>query len=131
MNCPSDCGACVFPGPYSRCVRRRRSYYKAFRSDHEQQQGARAAAGFLSNGNTNSNSEAQGTGVSSGDEEDLYPRVMALTFDDGPTETTANVLDLLKEYGAKATFFNIARNAHNPITARVLAEGQSSRGMHM
>ena len=56
---------------------------------------------------------------------------MALTFDDGPTETTANVLDLLKEYGAKATFFNIARNAHNPITARVLAEGQSSRGMHM
>ena len=41
----------------------------------------------------------------------------------GPTDTTSAVLDLLKEYGAQATFFNIARQAHNPLAERVLAEG--------
>lgn len=30
---------------------------------------------------------------------------IALTFDDGPSEETLKVLDLLKEYNAKATFF--------------------------
>jgi len=30
---------------------------------------------------------------------------IALTFDDGPSRETEEVLDLLKEYGAKATFF--------------------------
>jgi peptidoglycan/xylan/chitin deacetylase (PgdA/CDA1 family) len=30
---------------------------------------------------------------------------VALTFDDGPSQETIKVLDLLKEYNAKATFF--------------------------
>lgn len=35
-------------------------------------------------------------------------KVIALTFDDGPwPETTGQVLDILDEYGAKATFFTI------------------------
>ena len=35
-------------------------------------------------------------------------KVIALTFDDGPwPETTAQVLDILDEYGAKATFFTV------------------------
>lgn len=35
-------------------------------------------------------------------------KVIALTFDDGPwSETTAQVLDVLKEHGAKATFFTV------------------------
>ncbi|KAL2141057.1 hypothetical protein VTI28DRAFT_2904 [Corynascus sepedonium] len=33
------------------------------------------------------------------------PGVVALTFDDGPFIYTSHVLDLLDEYGAKATFF--------------------------
>jgi len=32
-------------------------------------------------------------------------RAIALSFDDGPSESTARVLDLLEQYGAKATFF--------------------------
>lgn len=32
-------------------------------------------------------------------------KVIALTFDDGPSEYTPEVLDLLKQYDAKATFF--------------------------
>jgi peptidoglycan/xylan/chitin deacetylase (PgdA/CDA1 family) len=33
------------------------------------------------------------------------PGVVALTFDDGPFIYTSHILDLLDEYGAKATFF--------------------------
>lgn len=36
------------------------------------------------------------------------PKTIALTIDDGPSEKTAEILDVLKRYGAKATFFNIS-----------------------
>ncbi len=51
-----------------------------------------------------------------------------LTFDDGPHETaTPFVLDLLKQYSAKATFFCIGKNVvdHPAIYERILAEGHS------
>lgn len=51
-----------------------------------------------------------------------------LTFDDGPVpEITAWVLDLLKKYEAKATFFCIGRNAENnpEIYQRILEEGHA------
>ncbi len=35
---------------------------------------------------------------------------IALTFDDGPSEITPQILDLLKKYNAKATFFCIGKN---------------------
>ena len=35
---------------------------------------------------------------------------IALTFDDGPSEITLQILALLKEYNAKATFFCIGKN---------------------
>ena len=34
-------------------------------------------------------------------------KVLALTFDDGPIGTTPELLDVLKQYGVKATFFTI------------------------
>ena len=34
-------------------------------------------------------------------------KMVALTFDDGPSETTLEVLDILEKYGVKATFFFI------------------------
>lgn len=34
---------------------------------------------------------------------------IAITFDDGPTEFTSEILDILKEYDAKATFFCIGK----------------------
>ncbi|MFI6155467.1 polysaccharide deacetylase family protein [Kitasatospora sp. NPDC051170] len=52
-------------------------------------------------------------------------RTVALTFDDGPGPATGQILDLLAQYGAKATFCQIGQNAAaNPaLVKRVLAEG--------
>lgn len=53
-------------------------------------------------------------------------KVLALTFDDGPhPEITPQILDLLKKYNAKATFFCIGQHAEkNPkILKRILEEG--------
>lgn len=36
-------------------------------------------------------------------------KVVCLTFDDGPSETTEEILDILDEYGVKATFFVCAK----------------------
>jgi cellulose synthase/poly-beta-1,6-N-acetylglucosamine synthase-like glycosyltransferase/peptidoglycan/xylan/chitin deacetylase (PgdA/CDA1 family)/spore germination protein YaaH len=52
----------------------------------------------------------------------------ALTFDDGPDPTwTPRILDILKQHGAKATFFLIGQNAEeNPaLVRRILAEGHA------
>ena len=38
------------------------------------------------------------------------PKMVALTIDDGPSEETAEMLEVLERYGAKATFFNISGN---------------------
>ena len=56
-------------------------------------------------------------------EKNLY-----LTFDDGPHETaTPFVLDELKRYNAKATFFCLGKNVkeHPEIYARILNEGHA------
>jgi peptidoglycan/xylan/chitin deacetylase (PgdA/CDA1 family) len=50
---------------------------------------------------------------------------IALTFDDGPNANTGAVLDTLKAYHVKATFFVVGRMAHNhaDVLARIAAEG--------
>jgi peptidoglycan/xylan/chitin deacetylase (PgdA/CDA1 family) len=52
-------------------------------------------------------------------------RVIALTFDDGPSASTPQVLELLRQYGAKATFFMLGNQVQRyPDFARqVLKEG--------
>ena len=58
--------------------------------------------------------------------------MVALTFDDGPTEYTAQVLDLLEQYGAKGTFFVIGKSLNQktrPILQRMLDLG-CDIGMH-
>lgn len=51
--------------------------------------------------------------------------VMALTFDDGPHPNTEKVLDLLKQYQMKATFFCIGKEIQKypEIARRIIAEG--------
>jgi peptidoglycan/xylan/chitin deacetylase (PgdA/CDA1 family) len=39
-----------------------------------------------------------------------FPGVVALTFDDGPSDYSSDLLDLLAEYDAKATFFITGNN---------------------
>lgn len=50
---------------------------------------------------------------------------LALTFDDGPTNQTDDVLNALKKNGVKATFFVLGRNVdyHPALMARMTAEG--------
>lgn len=50
---------------------------------------------------------------------------VALTFDDGPSEDTPALLDLLKQEGVKATFFVIGSQVekHPEIVLRIAAEG--------
>lgn len=50
---------------------------------------------------------------------------IAITFDDGPTPITNDVLDILKKYNAKATFFCIGTQIekHPDIFKRIIEEG--------
>lgn len=54
-------------------------------------------------------------------------KLIALTFDDGPsTKTMVAVLDVLKEYDAKATFFVIGKRINDstiPVMQRAIDEG--------
>ncbi len=52
-------------------------------------------------------------------------KTITLTFDDGPNEATLQVLDVLKKYNVKATFFCIGKNIekHPEILKRVVEEG--------
>lgn len=54
-----------------------------------------------------------------------------LTFDDGPSENTAKILDILKEKGVKATFFVTGNEEEyaKELYQRIVAEGHTL-GMH-
>ena len=63
---------------------------------------------------------------------DAGERVIYLTFDDGPTDsTTPKALDILREFGVKATFFVIGRQirGREEILRRTAAEGHAI-GIH-
>lgn len=54
-------------------------------------------------------------------------RIVALTIDDAPSSETAKILDHLKTYNAKATFFIIGSQvASNPLLERMHAEGHET-----
>lgn len=59
-----------------------------------------------------------------------HPKVY-LTFDDGPSENTAKILDILKERNIKATFFVIGQedDESKELYRRIVAEGHTL-GMH-
>lgn len=50
---------------------------------------------------------------------------IALTFDDGPSEITPQVLEILKKFNAKATFFCIGKNIekHPEILRKIVSDG--------
>lgn len=58
-------------------------------------------------------------------------RKVYLTFDDGPSENTAKILDILKEKNVKATFFVIGQEDEESkeMYQRIVAEGHTL-GMH-
>jgi peptidoglycan-N-acetylglucosamine deacetylase len=58
-------------------------------------------------------------------------KAIALTFDDGPSESTAELLDLLERYRASATFFQCGANVRRlPEAAREVAARGHEIGNH-
>ena len=58
-------------------------------------------------------------------------RAIALTFDDGPSPSTAALLDLLDEYAVKATFFQCGMHVRRlPEIARSVADAGHEIGNH-
>ena len=56
---------------------------------------------------------------------------VALTFDDGPGRSTAEILDLLERHGARATFFMVGAQAERyPDIARRVVSGGHEVGSH-
>lgn len=56
---------------------------------------------------------------------------IALTFDDGPTPGTMQILEILRRHGAKATFFQVgARVASRPDLARAVRDEGHELGNH-
>lgn len=58
-------------------------------------------------------------------------RSIALTFDDGPSESTPRILDLLDCFGVQATFFQCGANVRRlPQVCRQVAEADHEIGNH-
>src|SRR5229473_830337 len=58
-------------------------------------------------------------------------RAVALTFDDGPSESTPKMLSLLNRYGVSATFFQCGRNVRRlPQVARDVVAAGHEIGNH-
>lgn len=74
-----------------------------------------------------SSGNADGTEINKGDDKTK----VYLTFDDGPSKNTNEILDILKKYNVKATFFVIGKDDPESIQAykRIVDEGHSL-GMH-
>ena len=62
---------------------------------------------------------------------DVPTRKVYLTFDDGPSIYTGEILDILSQYGVKATFFVVGEvdEKYSPMYQRIVDEGHSI-GMH-
>ena len=61
----------------------------------------------------------------------VYEKIAYLTFDDGPSENTVNILDILDRYKVKATFFvNGKEGDENEQRYREIVKRGHSIGMH-
>lgn len=64
-------------------------------------------------------------------EVELYTRKVYLTFDDGPSAYTEKILDILDEYGVKATFFVTGEEADtNPDRYKAIVDRGHTIGIH-
>ncbi len=60
-------------------------------------------------------------------EQEQTKKQVYLTFDDGPSQNTDEILDILKEYNVKATFFVVGKMDEQSVKAyqRIVAEGHT------
>ena len=70
------------------------------------------------------------TEVATTEETDTEEKMVYLTFDDGPSPRTAEILDILKKHDVKATFFVVkAKDEYTPHLIRAVEEGHTI-GVH-
>lgn len=63
--------------------------------------------------------------------EEIANRKVYLTFDDGPSENTEKILEILNEYDVKATFFVTGQQAlRHPEWYQAIVDGGHTLGMH-
>ena len=90
--------------------------------------GVSAAAGFLTWAVRGRSSSVFGPSVWRGPRE---RRALALTFDDGPSEDTPRLLDILERFQVPATFFQVGVNVERlPAVARAVGEAGHTIGNH-
>lgn len=56
-------------------------------------------------------------------------KVVYLTFDDGPSDNTEKLLDILQQYRIKATFFTVGKDGYDDVYRRIVGDGHTL-GMH-
>lgn len=92
--------------------------------------------GMTGQGNASGQEGTSGQEIAHGqegasDEEDVPVRKVYLTFDDGPSSNTDNILDILDTYGVKATFFVTGKEgAKAEASYRRIVEEGHTLGMH-
>jgi peptidoglycan/xylan/chitin deacetylase (PgdA/CDA1 family) len=87
-----------------------------------------AGAGFLAWAVRGRSARVFGTSVWRGDRR---RRAVALTFDDGPSEGTPRILEILERHKVPATFFQIGANVRRlPQIARAVRDGGHAIGNH-
>lgn len=74
----------------------------------------------------NQNTKRAAAEEGAGGEETVHKEIY-LTFDDGPSRSTSKILDILKEYGVRATFFVVGRTDDNSVALykRIVEEGHT------
>ena len=82
-----------------------------------------AAAGVMAYGVRGRSSTLFGPSVWHGDRE---PAAIALTFDDGPSESTPELLEILARHGVRATFFECGVHVRQAAAGR--ARGGAAPG---
>ena len=97
---------------------------------HERKQ-AEGQENSLQDGNPQTDvAAANGQGIAGTAEQDAAHKVY-LTFDDGPSESTQEILDILDRYGVKATFFVVGREGSQAEeNLRKIVEAGHTLGMH-
>lgn len=63
--------------------------------------------------------------VSKVSQKNNVPKRAYLTFDDGNSPITHEILDILNKYEVEATFFVLAKNAHKETLERIINEGHT------
>ncbi len=90
--------------------------------------GVCAAGGFMAWAVRGRSSGVFGPSVWRGDRR---RRAVALTFDDGPSEQTPRILEILSRHGVTATFFQVGRNVERlPQVVREVRHGGHAIGNH-